>query len=107
MNFERMCIHVWTYTSLTGMHYSMEANLIFINCNAPPPQIFVIHWFSDLYFHSLVFWLGDLNYRVTDLPIEKVKLLIEDKNYDPLLQHDQVGLCGARLHKMGSALAFI
>lgn len=39
---------------------------------------------------SLTFWFGDLNYRITDVPIEKVKLLIRDKNYDALIQRDQV-----------------
>ncbi|XP_067950834.1 inositol polyphosphate 5-phosphatase OCRL-like isoform X2 [Watersipora subatra] len=40
--------------------------------------------------HDLAFWLGDLNYRINDLPIDKVKLLISDSNWEPLLKYDQL-----------------
>lgn len=39
--------------------------------------------------HDYVFWCGDFNYRI-DLPIEEVKQLVKDKNWEQLLAHDQL-----------------
>lgn len=41
-------------------------------------------------FHHVI-WLGDLNYRI-DLPAEKVKQCIAEKNYAFLLKNDQLKL---------------
>jgi phosphatidylinositol-bisphosphatase len=37
-----------------------------------------------------VFWLGDLNYRITDLDPRSVKDYIDQGNYQPLLEYDQL-----------------
>ncbi|KAM8976707.1 type II inositol 1,4,5-trisphosphate 5-phosphatase [Pelodytes ibericus] len=40
--------------------------------------------------HDVVLWLGDLNYRLKDVDMEKVKKLIEGKDYDTLYKFDQL-----------------
>lgn len=40
--------------------------------------------------HSVILWLGDLNYRIEELDVEKVKKLIEEKDFQTLYAHDQV-----------------
>ncbi|KAJ8315690.1 hypothetical protein KUTeg_007840 [Tegillarca granosa] len=40
--------------------------------------------------HDLVFWIGDLNYRIADLDIDKVKAMIDKENFHDLIQYDQV-----------------
>jgi hypothetical protein len=37
-----------------------------------------------------VFWLGDLNYRITELDAHIVKDYIAQVNYGPILQYDQL-----------------
>lgn len=39
---------------------------------------------------SVVLWLGDLNYRISDLDVEHVKDLIAKKDFESLYNHDQV-----------------
>lgn len=39
---------------------------------------------------SVVLWLGDLNYRISDLEVERVKQLIKDKDFQTLYKYDQV-----------------
>lgn len=41
---------------------------------------------------SVILWLGDLNYRVEELDVEKVKQLVEEKAFQELCQYDQVPL---------------
>ena len=41
------------------------------------------------YSFSVVFWFGDLNYRI-DLPNETVRSFIDANNYHDLVEHDQV-----------------
>lgn len=40
--------------------------------------------------HSVILWLGDLNYRIEELDVEKVKKLIEEKDFQTLYAYDQV-----------------
>lgn len=40
--------------------------------------------------HSVILWLGDLNYRIEELDVEKVKKLVEEKAFQTLYAHDQV-----------------
>lgn len=44
--------------------------------------------------HSVILWLGDLNYRIEDLDVEKVKKLIEEKAFHTLYAYDQVWMAG-------------
>ena len=39
---------------------------------------------------SLVFWIGDLNYRLDNVDIDVVKRHIQEGSYQRLMQHDQV-----------------
>ena len=39
---------------------------------------------------SVILWLGDLNYRIEELDVEKVKKLIEEKAFQTLYANDQV-----------------
>ena len=39
---------------------------------------------------SVVFWIGDLNYRLSDIEGETAKRLIQRGQIDKLLEHDQV-----------------
>ncbi|XP_052089119.1 inositol polyphosphate 5-phosphatase OCRL-like [Mytilus californianus] len=40
--------------------------------------------------HELVFWLGDLNYRLNDLDIDKVKTMIQNSKLQDLMSYDQL-----------------
>uniref|UniRef100_A0A6M2DJ32 phosphoinositide 5-phosphatase n=1 Tax=Xenopsylla cheopis TaxID=163159 RepID=A0A6M2DJ32_XENCH len=40
--------------------------------------------------HDQVYWLGDLNYRITDLEPDYVKTLLETEDYSKLLEADQL-----------------
>lgn len=37
-----------------------------------------------------IYWLGDLNYRITDLSTNHVRTLVTQKEYDTLLKVDQL-----------------
>lgn len=39
---------------------------------------------------SVVFWIGDLNYRISDLDVKDVKELISKKDFETLHNYDQV-----------------
>ncbi|XP_058535013.1 LOW QUALITY PROTEIN: type II inositol 1,4,5-trisphosphate 5-phosphatase [Ochotona princeps] len=40
--------------------------------------------------HDVILWLGDLNYRIEELDVEKVKKLIEEKAFQALYAYDQL-----------------
>ncbi|XP_030637795.1 type II inositol 1,4,5-trisphosphate 5-phosphatase isoform X2 [Chanos chanos] len=40
--------------------------------------------------HNIVLWLGDLNYRISELDVEEVKGLIIKKDFETLQNHDQL-----------------
>uniref|UniRef100_A0A8C9HWG5 Type II inositol 1,4,5-trisphosphate 5-phosphatase n=1 Tax=Piliocolobus tephrosceles TaxID=591936 RepID=A0A8C9HWG5_9PRIM len=40
--------------------------------------------------HDVILWLGDLNYRIEELDVEKVKKLIEEKDFQTLYAYDQL-----------------
>uniref|UniRef100_A0A8C5LKP2 Type II inositol 1,4,5-trisphosphate 5-phosphatase n=1 Tax=Jaculus jaculus TaxID=51337 RepID=A0A8C5LKP2_JACJA len=42
--------------------------------------------------HDVILWLGDLNYRIEELDVEKVKKLIEEKAFQTLYAYDQLKL---------------
>lgn len=46
--------------------------------------------FILLLFFRLVFWLGDLNYRLNDLDIDTVKSMIKNSKLKDLMSYDQV-----------------
>uniref|UniRef100_A0A8C4WYY2 phosphoinositide 5-phosphatase n=1 Tax=Eptatretus burgeri TaxID=7764 RepID=A0A8C4WYY2_EPTBU len=39
---------------------------------------------------DVTLWLGDLNYRIQDLPIDQIKSLVNQKMFSQLLHHDQL-----------------
>ena len=41
-------------------------------------------------FHSVVFWFGDLNFRINDLEMQVVKSAIENNKLTALWEKDQV-----------------
>lgn len=47
--------------------------------------------------HSVILWLGDLNYRIEELDMEKVKKLIEEKAFQTLHAYDQVQMATCAL----------
>lgn len=42
--------------------------------------------------HSVVFWFGDLNFRIEDLDMQVVKSAIDNNKYLTLWEKDQVRL---------------
>ena len=40
--------------------------------------------------HDMVYWMGDLNYRIEGLDLERVKELIKSENLEELLAYDQL-----------------
>lgn len=69
--------------------------------------------FWCMFSFSVILWLGDLNYRLEELDVAKVKQLVEEKAFLELCQYDQVlmshlpadGVKGAR-YKPHDSLAF-
>ena len=45
-----------------------------------------------IFFFSVVYWIGDLNYRLNDIGNDEAKALIEVQAFDKLMQYDQVRL---------------
>lgn len=43
-----------------------------------------------LSFISVVLWIGDLNYRISELDVDNVKELISKKDFETLHSYDQV-----------------
>ena len=41
---------------------------------------------------SYVFWFGDLNFRIDNVKNDDIRKKAKDKDYEPLLKHDQVKL---------------
>lgn len=41
-------------------------------------------------FLSVILWIGDLNYRITELDVSNVKELISNKDFETLHNYDQV-----------------
>lgn len=39
---------------------------------------------------SVVFWIGDLNYRISNIDVKDVKELISKKDFETLHNYDQV-----------------
>lgn len=50
---------------------------------------------------SVVFWIGDLNYRISDLDVKDVKELISKKDFETLHNYDQV------ISQMVSSFSFL
>lgn len=42
--------------------------------------------------HDQIYWIGDLNYRITDLDPQIVKRMIEENNYTTILKCDQLNI---------------
>lgn len=40
--------------------------------------------------HDQIYWVGDLNYRITDIDPVTVKIMIEEDNFGPVLEYDQL-----------------
>uniref|UniRef100_A0A7N5ZVL3 phosphoinositide 5-phosphatase n=1 Tax=Anabas testudineus TaxID=64144 RepID=A0A7N5ZVL3_ANATE len=40
--------------------------------------------------HNVVLWIGDLNYRISDLDVDNVKELISNKDFETLHTYDQI-----------------
>ncbi|XP_044801166.2 type II inositol 1,4,5-trisphosphate 5-phosphatase isoform X3 [Bubalus bubalis] len=49
--------------------------------------------------HDVILWLGDLNYRIEDPDVEKVKKLIEEKAFQTLYAYDQVRVINEELYR--------
>lgn len=49
-------------------------------------------------FFSQIYWLGDLNYRITDMDVNLVKSYIEKENYKAIIEYDQL----KQQHKKGN-----
>ena len=47
----------------------------------------MVLWVS---FSSVILWIGDLNYRISDLDVDYVKELISKKDFETLHNFDQV-----------------
>lgn len=46
--------------------------------------------FFFAFFSSVILWIGDLNYRISDLDVDNVKELISKKDFETLYNYDQV-----------------
>ncbi len=66
------------------MFYSENRKEFLRIINVIPSEIF------EYYTSSMVFWVGDLNYRLNDISNESVKQLVAKKEYTKLMQYDQV-----------------
>ena len=48
----------------------------------------MLHVYSFIF--SMIFWLGDLNYRVSELDGETVKNLCKAQDFETILKYDQL-----------------
>ncbi|XP_075217089.1 oculocerebrorenal syndrome of Lowe [Lycorma delicatula] len=51
--------------------------------------------------HDQIYWLGDLNYRITEMDPHVVKELVDISNYNPILECDQL----KQQHKKGNVFS--
>lgn len=51
-----------------------------------------MHIHVSLSLTSVIVWIGDLNYRITELDVTTVKELISQKDFETLHGHDQVNV---------------
>nr|XP_021532814.1 type II inositol 1,4,5-trisphosphate 5-phosphatase [Aotus nancymaae] len=52
---------------------------------------------------DVILWLGDLNYRIENMDVEKVKKLIEEKDFQTLYEYDQVQMATCALFQQLSS----
>lgn len=55
----------------------------FLHCNG-------FNYVLAVFYSRQIYWLGDLNYRITDLSTNLVRTLVAHKDYDALLKVDQL-----------------
>lgn len=54
--------------------------------------------------HSVVFWFGDLNFRIEDLDMQVVKSAIDNNKYSILWEKDQVRIWPVNLWQLDASL---
>lgn len=59
------------------------------------PQLYWVEFKKWLFLHSVVFWFGDLNFRIDDLDMQVVKSAIDNNKFSVLWEKDQVRLRAA------------
>lgn len=58
-------------------------------------QLYWVEFKKWLFLHSVVFWFGDLNFRIDDLDMQVVKSAIDNNKFSVLWEKDQVRLKAA------------
>lgn len=53
-------------------------------------QLYLFEFKKLLFSHSVVFWFGDLNFRIDDLDMQVVKSAIDNNKFPMLWEKDQV-----------------
>lgn len=83
---------LWNIRLLKGTSYIYTK--YFRLANSLTPLLLVVKIYLLLCFHfsliSVVLWIGDLNYRISELDVDGVKELISKKDFATLHSFDQV-----------------
>ena len=74
--------------SMLACLYASKPYLAMIRCHLL--RVFQHFWWC--LFFSVLIWLGDLNYRIEGMVSEMVKDCVENKQFKPLTEYDQVCL---------------
>lgn len=83
----------------------MANSYLISNCDKCLIHIHVISMSLPLFVSasstSVILWIGDLNYRISDLDVDNVKELISKKDFETLHSYDQV------ISMMGSFFCYL
>ncbi|XP_037532767.1 type II inositol 1,4,5-trisphosphate 5-phosphatase [Nematolebias whitei] len=78
-----LAAHVEEYERRNQDYKDICSRLLFRQLDLSLPPLTIMK-------HNVVLWVGDLNYRISDLDVESVKELISKKDFESLHNYDQL-----------------
>ncbi|XP_060906161.1 type II inositol 1,4,5-trisphosphate 5-phosphatase [Labrus mixtus] len=78
-----LAAHIEEYERRNQDYRDICSRLLFRQLDPTRPPLTIMK-------HDVVLWIGDLNYRLSDLEVDNVKELISKKNFEKLHSYDQL-----------------
>ncbi|XP_035528174.1 type II inositol 1,4,5-trisphosphate 5-phosphatase isoform X2 [Morone saxatilis] len=78
-----LAAHIEEYERRNQDYKDICGRLQFRQLDATQPPLTIMK-------HDVIFWIGDLNYRISDLDVDNVKDLISKKDFETLHNYDQL-----------------